>query len=73
MAKIKLAAVRVKEKELTVQIKMNRGPNHTLRGERAQVFIDRRNAYRQDNNSIPDSDVMAANDFLNQRLSISPI
>ena len=68
MSKIKLAAVRVNGKEQIVQIKMNRGPNYTLKGDMATKFKGRRDAYVQDGNSLPDSDVLAANDYLEGRL-----
>ena len=68
MSKIKLAAVRVNGKEQIVQIKVNRGPNYTLKGDMATKFKARRDAYIQDKYSISESDVLAANDYLEGRL-----
>ena len=64
MAKIKLATVRVNAKEKIVQIKMNRGPNHTLKGDQAVAFIARRDALVKENQSISASDVLAAREYL---------
>ena len=64
MAKIKLATVRVNAKEKIVQIKMNRGSNHTLKGEAATTFIARRDELVKENQTISASDVLAAREYL---------
>ncbi len=41
----KIAEIRVNDKTGIVQIKMNRGPNHILEGEKSIHFIQLRDAY----------------------------
>ena len=67
MAK-KIAEICINSKAGIVQIKMNKGPNHTLKGEKAVRFEQRRNAYICDNNSHSEASLLAANDFLEGRL-----
>ena len=67
MAK-KIAEIRIKGKVRIVQIKMNQGPNHTLKGEEAVRFEQKRNAYLCDNNSHSEASLLAATDFIEGRL-----
>ena len=67
MAK-KIAEIRINGKAGIVQIKMNQGPNHTLKGEEAVRFEKRRNAYMCDNNSHSEANLLAATDFIEGRL-----
>ena len=52
-----------------VQIKMNRGPNHILKGDEAKKFESRRNEHfplRVDDESV--ANLMAANDYIEGRI-----
>ena len=65
----KIAEVRINKKAGIVQIKMNKGPNHVLKGEEAKKFEARRNEHfllQVDNDSS--ANLMAAEDFIAGRL-----
>ena len=51
-----------------VQIKMNKGPNHILEGEKALRFNNMRDAYMSDNNSHSEASLLAANDYIEGRI-----
>lgn len=60
----KIAEIRVNDKTGIVQIKMNRGPNHILEGEKSIHFIQLRDAYISDNNSHSVASLLAARNIL---------
>ena len=64
MSKSKVAEVRTNSKSGIVQIKMNKGPNHILEGEKALRFNNMRDAYMCDNNSHSEASLLAANDYI---------
>lgn len=64
MSKSKVAEVCSNLKSGIVQIKMNKGPNHILEGEKALRFNNMRDAYMCDNNSHSEASLLAANDYL---------
>ena len=67
MAK-KIAEVRINTKSGIVQIKMNQGPNHTLKGEQAVRFEQKRNEYIGQRVGQSEANHLAANDFIQGRL-----
>ncbi len=67
MAK-KIAEVRCNVKSKIVQIKMNQGPNHTLKGEEAVRFEQKWNQYIAQHVGKSEANHLAANDFLEGRL-----
>jgi|WetSurSiteA1Bulk_404760.scaffolds.fasta_scaffold249567_2 hypothetical protein len=64
MSKLKIAEIRTNSKSGIVQIKMNRGPNYTLKGEAAVRFEKLRNAYICDNNSHSIASLLAAQNII---------
>jgi hypothetical protein len=64
MSKAKIAEIRTNPKTGIVQIKMNRGPNHILEGEKAVRFEQLRNAYMCDNNSHSEASLLAARNII---------
>jgi hypothetical protein len=64
MSKVKIAEIRTNPKTGIVQIKMNRGPNHILEGEKAVRFEQLRNAYMFDNNSHSEASLLAAQNII---------
>lgn len=67
MAK-KIAEIRINGKAGIVQIKMNQGPNHTLKGEDAVRFEKKRNQYIAQHVGKSEADHLAATDFIEGRL-----
>ena len=67
MAK-KIAEVRLNSKTGLVQIKMNRGGNHTLKGEKAVRFEQHRNSYIANNIGESEANFLAATDYVEGRL-----
>lgn len=68
MSNKKIAEVRINDHYGIVQIKMNKGPNHTLEGDEATRFISMRDAYIMDNNSKTEANMLAANDYISGRM-----
>ena len=68
MSKSKVAEVRANSKTGIVLIKMNKGPNHILEGEKALRFNNMRGAYMCDGNSHSEASYMAAQDYLAGRI-----
>lgn len=64
----KVAEVKINVKNRLVQIKMNKGPNHTLEGEVFDKFVRRQAAYMCDNNSHSEACRFAAQDYLRGKL-----
>ncbi len=64
LSKRKIAEIRTNPKTGIVQIKMNRGPNHILEGEKAVHFEQLRNAYMCDNNSHSEASLLAARNII---------
>ena len=67
MAK-KIAEVRLNSKAGLVQIKMNRGGNHTLKGEKAVLFEQHRNSYIANHIGESEANFLAATDYVEGRL-----
>ncbi len=67
MAK-KIAEIRINGKAGIVQIKMNQGPNHTLKGEKAVRFEQKRNQYITQHVGKSEADHLAATDYIEGRL-----
>ena len=67
MAK-KIAEVRLNPKAGLVQIKMNRGGNHTLKGEKAVRFEQHRNNYIANHIGESEANFLAATDYVEGRL-----
>jgi len=64
----KIAEVKINVKNRLVQIKMNKGPNHTLEGEMFDKFVCRQAAYMCDNNRHSEACRLAADDYLRGEL-----
>ena len=67
MAK-KIAEVRLNSKSGIVQIKMNRGGNHTLKDEKAVRFEQHRNSYIANHIGESEANFLAATDYIEGRL-----
>ncbi len=64
MAAAKISEVRHNKKLSIVQIKMNKGPNHTLRDAQVKRFLELREEYLSDGGAHF-ADMYAAKTFLN--------
>ena len=64
MAAAKIAEVRHNEKLNIVQIKMNKGPNHTLRDAQVKRFLELREEYINAGGGAHFADMYAATTFL---------
>lgn len=64
LSTIKIAEVRSNTKTGIIQIKMNRGPDHILEGEKAAQFEKLRDAYICDNNSHSVASLLAAQNII---------
>ena len=67
MAK-KIAEIRINGKAGIVQIKMNQGSNHTLKGKEAVRFEQKRNQYIAQHVGKSEADHLAATDFIEGKL-----
>ena len=65
MAAAKISEVRHNKKLNIVQIKMNKGPNHTLRDAQVKRFLELREEYINDSGGAHFADMYAAKTFLN--------
>ena len=65
MAAAKISEVRHNKKLSIVQIKMNKGPNHTLRDAQVKQFLEIREEYLNAGGGAHFADMYAAKTFLN--------
>lgn len=65
MAAAKIAEVRHNKKLSIVQIKMNKGPNNTLRDAQVKRFLELREEYLNAGGGAHLADMYAAKTFLN--------
>ena len=66
MAAAKIAEVRHNKKLSIVQIKMNKGPNHTLRDVQVKRFLELREEYLNAGGGAHFADMYAATTFLKE-------
>jgi len=62
----KIAEVRINKKAGIVQIKMNKGPNHVVKGEYALGFQARRNYHMTEGMNISDANMQTASEYIEE-------
>ena len=65
MAAAKISEVRHNKKLAIIHIKMNKGPNHTLRDAQVKRFLELREEYLNTGGGAQFADMYAAKTFLN--------